>query len=62
MSNPSNYTVGWICAIEVERVAAQAFLDEEHDEPGYLPVNDNNSYVLGRIGKHNVVIASTPHS
>lgn len=62
MSNPGNYTVGWICAIEVERVAAQAFLDEEHDEPDYLPVNDNNSYVLGRIGKHNVVIASTPHS
>lgn len=60
MSDPNLYTVGWICAVETELVAAASFLDEEHDDPDCLPVNDNNSYVLGRIGKHNVVIAALP--
>lgn len=60
MSNPQEYTVGWICAITTESVAAQSFLDERHDPPAEVAQNDNNSYALGRIGKHNVVIAVTP--
>ncbi|KAH7088079.1 ankyrin repeat-containing domain protein [Paraphoma chrysanthemicola] len=60
MSDPNAYTVGWICAVGVEFVAAQAFLDAEHDSPDYVSVNDNNNYALGRIGKHNVVIATLP--
>src|SRR6266566_299907 len=55
-----DYTVGWICAITTEYVAAQAFLDEKHDGPKYLPPNDNNDYTLGKFGKHNVVIAVLP--
>jgi nucleoside phosphorylase len=61
MSNPNNYVVGWICAITTEYVAAQAFLDERHEGPEMLSPNDNNDYTLGRIGKHNVVIAVLPH-
>lgn len=61
MSDPSNYTVGWICAIVAEYVAARAFLDEEHKAPKGVPPNDNNEYTLGRIGKHNVVIAVLPN-
>lgn len=60
MSNPADYTVGWICAISTERVAAEAFLDDEHDGPDYVSPRDNNDYTLGRIGKHNVVIAVLP--
>ena len=60
MSNPEDYTVGWICAITTEYVAAQAFLDEEHEGPEYVSSNDNNDYTLGRVGKHNVVIAVLP--
>ena len=60
MPNPSDYTVGWICAISTEYVAAQAFLDERHDGPEYVSTNDNNDYTLGRVGKHNVVIAGLP--
>ena len=60
MSNPKDYTVGWICAISTGHVAAQAFLDEEHEGPKYVSPNDNNDYTLGRIGKHNVVIAVLP--
>ncbi|KAF3407274.1 hypothetical protein DPV78_000139 [Talaromyces pinophilus] len=59
--SPNDYTVGWICAVDKEHVAAQAFLDQEHDGLDQQPVNDNNTYTLGRFGKHNVVIAVLPH-
>lgn len=60
MSDPKTYTVGWICAITVEYVAAQLFLDEEHEGPQHLPQNDYNNYKLGKMGSHNVVIAVLP--
>ncbi|KAK2684582.1 hypothetical protein QWA68_016369, partial [Fusarium oxysporum] len=61
MSNPQKYTVGWICAIATEYLAAQLFLDEEHEGPEFVSDNDSNNYTLGKIGKHNVVIAVLPH-
>lgn len=60
MSSPNDYTIGWICAIRTEYVAAQAFLDEKCEGPVTVSTNDNNDYTLGRIGKHNVVIAVLP--
>ncbi|KAL7934345.1 putative WD-repeat protein [Trichoderma chlorosporum] len=60
MSNPNEYTVGWICALHTEYVAAQAVLDEKHDGAEYVSTNDNNDYTLGRVGRHNVVIAVLP--
>ena len=57
MSNPQDYTVGWICAILTEYVAACEFFDEEHEDLGSLPPNENNTYTLGKVGKHNVAIA-----
>ncbi|KAH7187043.1 ankyrin repeat-containing domain protein [Fusarium oxysporum] len=61
MSNPQKYTIGWICAIATEYLAAQLFLDEEHEGPEFVSGNDSNHYTLGKIGKHNVVIAVLPH-
>ncbi|CAJ2508757.1 Uu.00g137830.m01.CDS01 [Anthostomella pinea] len=61
MPDPSDYTIGWVCAVEKELIAAQAFLDEDHGELDSQPANDNNNYTLGRIGKHNVVIVVLPH-
>jgi nucleoside phosphorylase len=55
----NDYTVGWICALKVEYVAAQELLDEEHEDLEYV-AQDNNNYTLGSIGKHNVVIATLP--
>src|SRR5271170_2423764 len=54
-----HYTVGWVCALPVELAAAQEMLDEKHHS---LPVDssDPNSYTLGRIGDHNVVILCLP--
>ena len=55
-----DYTVGWICAVQTEFVAACELLDEEHP---LLPTNsphDDNAYTLGRIGDHHIVIACLP--
>src|SRR5271168_5467650 len=54
-----DYTVGWVCALPIELAAAQAMLDEQHHD---LPQNsdDANTYTLGRIGDHNVVLACLP--
>ncbi|KAI5460052.1 hypothetical protein BGZ63DRAFT_321213, partial [Mariannaea sp. PMI_226] len=60
MKEPNDYTIGWICAIQAEYVAARAFLDEVHDGPSVVSPNDNNAYTLGKMGRHNVVIAVLP--
>jgi nucleoside phosphorylase len=60
MSDPNNYTVGWICAIKTEYVAAQVFLDDRHDPPSRVSPGDTNDYTLGRLGQHNIVIAVLP--
>lgn len=60
MSDPLNYTIGWICAIPTEYVAAQTFLDDKHGRPQYVAPHDGNDYTLGRVGSHNVVIAVLP--
>jgi Phosphorylase superfamily len=54
-----DFTVAWICALPLEMAAAVAMLDVKYDD---LPTNskDQNTYVLGRIGNHNVVIACLP--
>jgi len=57
--NRDDYTVGWICALPVELKAVRAMLDEQHQLPEQRD-GDNNSYTVGRIGVHNVVIAILP--
>ncbi|KAL5042243.1 hypothetical protein BDW71DRAFT_200726 [Aspergillus fruticulosus] len=51
-----NYTVAWLCALPSEMAAAEAMLDERHPN---LPTRstDDNTYILGRVHDHNVVIA-----
>jgi hypothetical protein len=60
MADPINYTIGWICAISTEYVAAQAFLDKRHGLPVRLSPGDCN-YTLGTIVGHYVVIAVLPN-
>jgi nucleoside phosphorylase len=54
-----DYTVGWICALEVELSASEAMLDKVHP---ILPrvANDTNIYTLGEIGRHKAVLACLP--
>ncbi|KAK5202772.1 hypothetical protein LTR41_011483 [Exophiala xenobiotica] len=55
-----DYHVGWICALNIELTAAMAMLDEEHEMIAGQDPQDHNSYVLGRIHQHHVVIACMP--
>ncbi|KAK6829217.1 hypothetical protein RU639_003517 [Aspergillus parasiticus] len=55
----NEYTVGWICTLLKEQTAATSMLDQRH--PGLpQPSNDPNTYTLGSIGKHNIVITCLP--
>ncbi|OCT48904.1 Ankyrin repeat protein [Cladophialophora carrionii] len=54
-----DYTVGWVCALPKEQTAATAMLDERHRNLP-KPPHDSNTYTLGSIGQHNVVIACLP--
>ena len=55
-----DYTVGWICALPLEMAAAGAMLDTEHHHSLQRNPYDDNTYTLGRIGVHNVVLACLP--
>ncbi|RKK65446.1 hypothetical protein BFJ69_g16275 [Fusarium oxysporum] len=59
-----DYTISWICALQEEFEAACRMLDEEFEGPETSDINDNNTYVFGRIGErtreHNVVIGCLP--
>jgi nucleoside phosphorylase len=57
--NHNAYRVGWICALEVEQIAAMEMLDDEH-HPLPHPSGDTNIYKLGNIHNHNVVIVCLP--
>ncbi|KXX76904.1 hypothetical protein MMYC01_207520 [Madurella mycetomatis] len=60
LESPNLYTIGWIAALGIKRAAVITLLDERHDEPrGFSQhPSDVNSYAWGRMGKHNIVIAS----
>jgi hypothetical protein len=53
------YKAGWICATSIELAMATEMLDEVYDLPSQS-TRDDNLYILGRIGLHNVAIASLP--
>ncbi|KAF2156346.1 purine and uridine phosphorylase [Myriangium duriaei CBS 260.36] len=55
------FHVGWICALSIEAAAAMLMLDEIFDDLDGQHKDDTNSYTLGRIGNHMIVIACLPH-
>ncbi|KAL4989770.1 hypothetical protein BDW68DRAFT_63869 [Aspergillus falconensis] len=55
-----DYTVGLICVLHIELAAVRAMLDEIHtDLP--VPRSDPNTYILGRMCSHKVVITCLPN-
>lgn len=54
-----DYTVGWICALPLEMAAAKLMLERVHPAL-YQPQTDHNSYTLGSVSGHRVVIACLP--
>lgn len=55
-----DYLIAWICALPLEMAAAKAMLDETHPSLSQPPA-DHNSYTLGSMGDHAVVIACLPY-
>jgi hypothetical protein len=60
LDSPDSYAIAWIAALPVERLAAEAMLDEQHTAPtGFTRhQTDANVYTWGRVGEHTIVIAS----
>ena len=54
-----DYTVGWIFVLPKEHTAATAMLGQIHPNLS-KPPHDQNTYTLGSIGKHKIVIACLP--
>ncbi|KAJ5712190.1 hypothetical protein N7493_008658 [Penicillium malachiteum] len=54
------FQIGWICALPIEAAAAAEMLDENFGILEEQDAADSNTYTLGRIGKHYVVIACLP--
>ncbi|CAH0036425.1 unnamed protein product [Clonostachys rhizophaga] len=53
------YTVGILCALDIELLAIRALLDETHDDTDRA-TGDDYAYALGRMGKHKVVATCLP--
>ena len=62
LESRTEYTIGWLSALPIERAAALVMLDERHEKPLDFEQSspDTNSYAWGRLGSHNIVIASLP--
>lgn len=58
MASRDDYTVGLVCVLSVEVAAAKAMFDRLHDDlPADQMMNDTNTYALGILNGHNVVLA-----
>ncbi|KAJ5080917.1 hypothetical protein N7456_013627 [Penicillium angulare] len=57
------FTIAIICALTIEADAIEELFDETYDRHGEIyskQFRDPNSYVTGRIGRHNVVLCYMP--
>ena len=54
-----DYTIAWICALPLEMAAAKVMLEETHESLPQ-PQADQNSYSLGEMSGHNIVLVCLP--
>ncbi|KAB8276172.1 hypothetical protein BDV30DRAFT_224554 [Aspergillus minisclerotigenes] len=54
-----DYTIAWICALPLEMAAAKAMLEKTHESLPQ-PQADQNSYSLGEMSGHNIVLVCLP--
>ncbi|KAK4862353.1 hypothetical protein LT330_010781 [Penicillium expansum] len=54
------FQIGWICALAIEAAAAKEMLDQRFGILDTQDPRDSNTYTLGRIGSHHIVIACLP--
>lgn len=53
-----DHTLAWICALPLELAVAEAMLDEIH--PSLPSATAHNTYTLGKIHGHNIVLVCLP--
>ncbi|KAJ6002317.1 Pfs NACHT and ankyrin domain-containing protein [Penicillium canescens] len=60
LDSSDSYQIAWIAALPIERAAVEAMLDKEHAPlTGFTRHQaDANVYTWGRVGDHNIIIAS----
>ena len=56
---PEEYTIACICPLAIESAPVEALLDRTHSQTFWTGCN---SYTLGEIGSHNVVVATMPET
>jgi nucleoside phosphorylase len=54
-----DYTVGWVCTRPLEHAVAEGMLDEQHSALPQVE-NDTNTYTLGGMQRHNIVLLCIP--
>lgn len=54
-----SYTIGWICSLDIELAAAMQMFDVAHQSLRQV-AGDKNSYMLGSMCGHNVIVAVLP--
>jgi nucleoside phosphorylase len=60
-ANRDGFSIAIICALRAERDAVMAMLDETWHAPEYGKIpGDDNTYAVGRIGRHKVVVVRLP--
>ncbi|KAF7505264.1 hypothetical protein GJ744_001127 [Endocarpon pusillum] len=60
-ANRNGFSIAIICALGEERDAVMAMLDETWHAPEYgKTYGDDNTYAVGRVGRHKVVVVRLP--
>lgn len=58
-----SFEIAIVCALNVEHNAVEALLDERFDDHSFCfgkAPGDPNTYIMGRIGNHAVVVVHLP--
>lgn len=56
-----DYTIGLVCALQIELAASRKMIDERYPDLPPKIHNDSNLYTLGRIGQHDTAMACLPY-
>ena len=58
--NPEDYSIMWLCPVPIETAAALFMLHEHYKGAVGRQQGQTVEYHFGRIGRHNIAIASFP--
>jgi hypothetical protein len=59
---PEDYTIAWICPLEIVHCAAVMMLDDQHDQLNATPPEYDEVFTFGRIAACYIVIVGLPQT